>query len=161
MRKTIIIIGICVFLFSTNVLTAKNINAGQTNKITEIKYINKYSINGPPDWATGEFNGTWGLSALGLPALELGWIEGYFSVLGIFGRIEGDFAEWKNNEPTAYLSCFVIGYFMIGAIGDYINPTNSTYFVGLGSPNENGEFYYRINLIVGPSWYMMGTWREI
>ena len=58
MRKTIITIGICVLLFSTNVLTATNINAGQTNKITEIKYINKYSINGPPDWATGEFNGT-------------------------------------------------------------------------------------------------------
>ena len=150
-----------MLLISINVQTATNIIACQTNRSSEIKFIDKYSFNVPPDWATGEFNGIWGLSALGAPALELGWVEGYFSVLGIFGRIEGDFAEWKNNEPTGYLSCFVIGYFMIGVIGDYINHTNSTYFVGLGAPNENEEFYYRINLIVGPSWYIMGMWREI
>jgi hypothetical protein len=88
-------------------------------------------------------------------------VEGYFSVFWIFGRIECNFAEWKNEEPTGYLTGFVIGYYMIGVIGNYIDPNNSTFFVGLGAPNENGEFYYRINFIIGPSWYMTGTWQEI
>ena len=161
MRKIIIIIGICVLLISTNVLSATNTITEKIEEKTEINNFKREDIDDPPGWATGEFNGTWGISALGLPALELGWVEGYFSVLGIFGRIEGDFAEWKNNEPTGYISCFVIAYYMIGLVGDYKNPDNSTFFVGLGAPNENGEFYYNLNLFVGPSWYMIGTWREI
>ena len=58
MKKTIIIIGICVLVIFTNVLTAININSGQNKKISEIKYIKKYSVNDPPNWATGELNGT-------------------------------------------------------------------------------------------------------
>ena len=161
MKKIIIIFGICMLVISTNVLSATNIFTNQTEEKIEINDFNRFNIDDPPDWATGEFNGTWGACPLGLPAIELGWVEGYFSVAGIFGRIEGDFAKWENNEPTGYFSCFVIGYYMLGVLGDYLNPDNSTYCVGLGAPNEYGEFYYRLNLIVGPSWYMTGTWREL
>ena len=153
MRKMIGIFIICTILFAQNVIAIKN--------NTELNQEKNLITNDPPDWATGEFNGTWGISIAGVPTLELGWVEGYFDTLGIFGRIEGDFAVWDNQEPTAYISGWIIGYYMLGIIGDYINPDNATFYVGLGAPDEYGLFYYRINLFIGPSWYMQGTWREI
>ncbi len=160
MKKIFIFFGICIILLSQNVMAINNKFIDEKNKFTDFS-LKQIIKDDPPNWATGEFNGTWGVSAGGLPVLELGWVEGYFDNLGIFGRIEGDFAVWENDEPTAYISGIIIGYYMIGVVGDYLNPDNATFYVGLGTPNENGEFYYRINLFIGPSWYMEGTWREI
>ena len=161
MKKLICIFIILILLF-TNIVIAEKIEFNDNLKNNmKVDFENKDIKDDPPSWATGEFNGTWGVSIGGLPTLELGWVEGYFDTLGIFGRIEGDFATWENEEPTAYISTIVLGYFMIGIVGDYLNPDNATYCVGLGAPNEDGEFYYNIHLFIGPSWYMQGTWREI
>ena len=117
------------------------------------------SMGDPPQWATGNFSGEWGISVLGFPAIPLGWVEGYYSAAGISGRIEGFFAEYDVEEPTAYIEGVVILFNMMGVVGD-LGSENATFFMGLGVPNENGEFYYRISLIIGPSFYMMGTWNE-
>jgi len=130
-------------------------------EVSDCFFEKKIIKDSPPGWATGEFNGTWGIGIGGFPAVELGWVKGYFDAVGVFGRIEGDFATWENEEPTAYISGIVIGYYMLGVVGDYINPNNATFYVGLGAPNENGTFYYNINLFIGPDWYMEGTWSEI
>lgn len=136
-------------------------NADNIEEVKSQNLIQKQIDNlDPPEWATGEFNGTWGVSFLGVPMAELGWVRGYFSVLGIFGQIEAEFAEWKDNEPTAHLAGIIILFNMIGIIGN-LTSGEETFFMGLGTPNENGEFYYRISLIVGPSFYMTGTWGEI
>ena len=50
---------------------------------------------------------------------------------------------------------------MVGYLGSLQNPDNGTFFSGFGAPNENGESYYSINLIIGPSWYMQGKWEEL
>ena len=161
MKKIIGIVGICIIILAQNVIAINNELINEANEISDGCVDKQIIKDDPPDWATGEFNGTWGVSIGGLPSLELGWVEGYFDNLGIFGRIEGDFAIWGIEEPTAYISGFVIGVYMIGVVGDYINPDNATFYIGLGAPNEDYEFYYRINLFIGPSWYMEGTWREI
>jgi hypothetical protein len=121
--------------------------------------IPSFSEDDPPPWASGNFSGEWGISILGLPAVPLGWVEGYFSAAGVSGRIEGVFSEYGVEEPTAYIEGIVLLFNMIGVVGD-IETGNGTFFMGLGAPNENGEFYYRISLIIGPSFYMMGTWAE-
>jgi hypothetical protein len=157
------VINFCIFvLMLSTVLSAQPINTKekQINNF-EYKYINKSDFNDPPDWADGEFNGTWGISLLGLPLLELGWVYGYFSAIEAFGKLEGYFAEWKDDEPKSFISGYIILYNMIGYVGEIDNPDNGTFFMGIGTPNENGEFYYRISLILGPNWYMTGTWREI
>ncbi len=158
MRKILGIFVICTILLSPITLSETVIS--DEKGIEEIENDSRI-FNDPPDWATGKFNGTWGLSLLGLPAVELGWVEGYFSAVGIFGRLEGYFAEWKDEEPVSFITGFILLYNMIGYVGSIQNPDNGTFFGGLGAPNENGEFYYRINLIFGPSWYMAGTWEEL
>jgi len=161
MKKLLCIFGIILIIFAQNAIGINyKMNQGKDeilDTFSEKKIIQK----DPPAWATGEFNGTWGISIAGLPAVELGWVEGYFDAFGILGRLEGDFAVSENEEPTAYINGFIIGFFMLGSVGDYVNPSNSTLFVGLGAPNENGTFYYNIHLFVGPSWYMQGDWKPI
>ena len=161
MKKIICILGIFVIIFAQNVLAINNKLINESLEVSDSFFKNKIIRNDPPSWANGEFNGTWGIGLGGIPAVELGWVEGYFDAVGIFGRIEGDFAVWGNEEPTAYIRGIILGYFMLGVVGDYINPDNATFYVGLGAPNENGTFYYNIHLFIGPSWYMEGTWREI
>jgi hypothetical protein len=161
MKKILLILGISIMLLTPVVLseniklientTEENINCNVRNT----RYMD------PPGWANGRFNGTWGLNILGVPAVELGWVYGYFDAIGIFGRLEGYFAEWKDEEPVSFITGFIILYNMIGYVGSIENSSNGTFFSGLGAPNENGEFYYRINLFIGTSWYMEGTWEEI
>ena len=120
---------------------------------------NSFTYDTHPSWAMGNFSGEWGISFLGFPIISLGWIKGYYSVLGLTGKIEGVFSEFKDEEPQAYIKGFVLLYNMIGVVGD-IETGNGTFFMGLGFPNEKGEYYYRISLIVGPSFYMMGNFKE-
>jgi len=161
MKKILGIFGICIILVSPVVLS--EITISDEKLIQSIVNVNNEPpfTYDPPSWATGRFNGTWGISLLGLPAVELGWVVGYFSAAGVFGRLEGYFAEWEDEEPVSFIAGFIILYNMIGYVGSIQNPDNGTFFGGLGAPNENGEFYYRINLILGPSWYMEGTWEEL
>jgi hypothetical protein len=161
MKKTLWIFWISIILLtpmvlSENIIPIKN----ETEEIENYEVVDKKYLD-PPAWANGRFNGTWGLNVLGVPTIELGWVYGYFDAVGIFGRLEGYFAEWKDDEPVSFITGFIILFNMIGYVGSIENPDNGTFFSGLGAPDENGEFYYRINLIIGPSWYMEGTWEEL
>ena len=156
MKKILGVLGICILLVSPLSLAESG-----TANCNNIEHRNGTILDDPPEWANGKFNGTWGLSVLGLPAAELGWVEGYFFAAGIFGRFEGYFAEWKDEEPVSFIAGFILLFNMVGYVGSLQNPDNGTFFSGLGAPNENGEFYYRINLIIGPSWYMQGKWEEL
>ena len=105
MRRKVLIIGICVLLstFSTQATLLEENNGKTINK-----YHNLEDLNDPPDWANGEFNGTWGVSLLGLPLLELGWVYGYFSAIEVFGRLEGYFAEWKDYNPKSFITGYIL-----------------------------------------------------
>ena len=112
----------------------------------------------PPDWATGNFSGTWVISILGIPSIELGWIEGYLQS-GIVGRIEGVFAE-HNKSEVAQIDALVIGYFFLGAVGNETTG-NWTYCVGLGGFDEtSSEFYFNLHFFLGAGFYMGGTFSK-
>ena len=160
MWRKVIILSICI-LASTSAISTQAILLEKNNRKTSNNYHDLENLYDPPEWANGEFYGTWGVSLFGLPLLELGWVYGYFSAIEVFGRLEGYFAEWKDDDPKSFITGYILLYNMIGFIGEIDNPDNGTFFMGLGTPNENGDFYYRINLIFGPSWYMIGTWKEI
>jgi len=160
MKTTIMIFGVILLLVCPMVLSEQPIKyESQTMRNFDIDH--KMMENEPPDWANGQFNGTWGLNLFGMPVAELGYVYGYFDAVGILGRLEGYFGEWSDPEPVSFIAGFIFLFNMIGYVGSIDNPDNGTFYSGLGTPNENGEFYYRINLIIGPSWYMEGTWEEI
>ena len=88
------------------------------NLKTRVSTVDETTLitDSPPDWATGNFSGTWGISILGIPTIELGWIKGYFQI-GIVGRVEEVFAEYDKSE-TAQICTLIIGYFFLGMVGN-------------------------------------------
>jgi hypothetical protein len=159
-KKTILVLGVIAILICPIVLS-EHTNIDESTSSNEHKIYPEMMSDDPPEWANGKFNGTWGISLFGLPVAEMGYVYGYYNALGIFGRLEGYFGEWKDPEPVSFITGFIILFNMVGYVGSIENPDNGTFYSGLGAPNENGEFYYRINLIVGPSWYIEGTWEEL
>ena len=161
MKKQMIILVVCVSVFFVCMPTTTAVFPQSVNNLkTRVSTVDETTLitDSPPDWATGNFSGTWGISILGIPTIELGWIEGYFQV-GIVGRVEGVFAEYDKSE-TAQIGALVIGYFFLGVVGNETTG-NWTYCVGLGGFDEtSSEFYFNLHLFLGPGFYMRGTFSE-
>jgi hypothetical protein len=157
MKKLISIFGISILLFAPGII-AINIDLSEKSiNLIDNSYNHSIIENNPPGWANAECNGTWGVSISGEPAKELGWLEGYMNTMKPFGGIECELPSWENN-PNVYLNGIIISYFILGLV---IINNNTTFYIGFGNLNEDGEFYYNIHLFIGPSWYIEGTWREI
>jgi hypothetical protein len=109
----------------------------------------------PPDWATGNFSGIWGINVVGQPFPPAGWLAGYYSNMGI-GRFVGVFALFNATNVTGYIGGILLGPFMLGIVGNSTTK-NQTFFVGLGGANQT-HFYWRIMGFVGPTFYMYGIY---
>ncbi|HEC81479.1 MAG TPA: hypothetical protein ENI42_03520 [Thermoplasmatales archaeon] len=147
MRKSWFVFGVC-FLFFGAAATA-----------TSFYTLDALEEDVPPEWATGNFTGEWGISVFGVPFIALGWVKGFYENTGLVGRMEGVFAEYNKSE-TAKIGGFLVGPFFIGAVGNETTG-NWTYAVGLGVFNvSSSEFYFRLMGLFGPNYYMYGTYSE-
>lgn len=109
-----------------------------------------------PDWALGNFSGVWGLNFLGFPLPPSGWVEGYYSTWGL-GQIQGTYGNY-NQDNYFEIQGTMLWIFMFGFIRDP-QTGNGTAFTGLGGIKaETQEFYYRLNGIIGPTFYMLGNY---
>ena len=152
MKKILAVLGICILLAIMPTMSAVS-----HQKVDTIE--TQMPTDTPPEWATGNFTGEWGLSVLGVPFVPLGWIEGYYAQSGILGRYEGYFAEFNVTNATGKIAGFMLGPFMIGGVQD-IATGNGTWFVGIGGVNETQQFYWRLTGILGPNFYIYGTYTE-
>lgn len=166
------IIGIFVFtlLIPTTVLPVLGaMNIEKTNE-SDYKIVNKMVT--PPDWAMGEFNGSYGI--LVQPSIELGWVKGYWSSFSIGftrfenGLVEGYFGEWGDEEPTNLMEVEILSFisksgyymtsFMKGTITNLI--TNKVRFCfGIGRIGRfDGILNWKILLIPGDNLYLTGNY---
>ena len=158
MKKLVILtLVICMVVSSISATTAVPIR--NLSKIQEHipQAVATMDTETPPDWATGNFSGVWGLNIAGQPLPPAGWLAGYYSNMGI-GRFVGVFAPFNATNVTGYIGGILLGPFMLGIVGNSTTG-NKTYFVGLGGANTT-HFYWRIMGFVGPTFYMYGLYTK-
>ena len=131
---------------------------GSTTPIKTPPLIQKFNhplplntLEDPPEWANGNFTGTWGLTILGVPTPPIGWIVGYYENIGL-GRFAGVFAEFNETNATGGLIGLMLWVFFIGGVGN-LATQNGTYVSGIGVANET-HYYVRLHGIIGPSYYI-------
>ena len=113
--RKFIISGMVIFLLVASFQSVISANIG-FNDESDYKIVNK--MGDPPEWADGEFNGTYGKIILGKRSVELGWAEGYWSSDPIGselfqkGRMEGYYVEWGDEEPIYFMEAYSIGFFI-------------------------------------------------
>jgi len=156
LKNIIIIVGITLFLCVSSV-TAIQIYHPMLPSTDQIPYVSSIDNETLPDWATGNFSGVWGVNAFGVPLPPSGWMKGYYSDK-FLARIEGVFAENNATNATSYIKAIALGPFLLGVVGD-IETGNGTWITGLGGVNETA-FYWRLNLIIGPTFYMHGNYTK-
>jgi hypothetical protein len=110
-----------------------------------------YDNETPPEWATGNFTGVWGVTIFGVPLAPSGWITGYYQKIGL-GNFEGVYATFNETNATSFLRGIMLWIFFLGGAGS-IQTGNATWVTGIGVANET-HFYWRINAIIGPSFYI-------
>lgn len=158
MKKTVLsLLIICIVLSSIASSTAVSLHKQRT----PLKFTSRSAVTleneTPPDWATGNFSGVWGLNIAGQPLPPVGWLAGYYSNMGI-GRFVGVFSPFNVTNITGYIGGILLGPFMLGIVGNSTTG-NQTYFVGLGGANTT-HFYWRIMGFVGPTFYMYGIYTK-
>jgi hypothetical protein len=111
----------------------------------------RIQADAPPDWAKGNFSGVWGLTVLGVPLDPAGWIKGYYQHIGL-GQFDGTYATFNETNATSFLKGIMLWIFFLGGAGN-IQTGKGTWVTGIGVANET-HFYWRINAIIGPSFYI-------
>jgi hypothetical protein len=149
MKKIISILVICVFLSVLPLTTAAPIQKDLS--IQRAPAPTTYDNETPPTWATGNFSGVWGVTVLGVPLAPAGWITGHYQKIG-FGRLEAVYAEFNQTNATSFLRGIMLWIFFFGGAGS-LATGNATWVSGIGVANET-HFYWRINAIIGPSFYI-------
>lgn len=153
MKKLMIVIGICFILLTVPVMTASTVHRTRNIKTPFAPESKPIAVNDtPPDWAAGNFSGEWGLNILGVPLPPSGWITGYFANKPGLGRLEAGFAEFNVTNATGLIGGFMLWVFFIGGVQS-VETGNGTYVAGIGVANET-HFYWRLNAIIGPSYYI-------
>ena len=168
--RKFIISGMVIFLIGASFQPIISANIGFDNK-SDYKIVNK--LDDPPEWADGEFNGTYGKIILGKPSDELGWMEGYWSSNPIgfspfeTGRIEGYFGEWEDEEPINIIKTNLFSYFkypyfhsfMIGTV-TAIATDNEKFCISFGRIGIDGTLNYNSLVITGDNIYFTGNYSE-
>lgn len=155
MKKTLIIFVISILLIGLPAATAKATISQRFNTVdTFMPKVSTTTLDNdtPPDWAAGNFSGEWGITLFGIPAPASGWIKGYFSDRPGWGAIEGGYAVFNETNATNILSGFMIWIFFLGGVRN-VASGNGTWVSGIGVANET-HFYWRLNAIIGPSYYI-------
>ena len=157
MKKRIIILGICIFLFgipSTTAIFNQSIRNPTTQIIDNIEFVLRKDT--PPEWASHGFVGFVGITdQVGRPMQPSHAIIGYCQD-NFKGRFAGIIAELEEKEPRGYLVGRIIGPFMLGLAANLTNEKH-TFVVGLGGSNET-HFYFRTMAFVGPTFYVAGKY---
>ena len=166
---------ICTFvvmlLIATIVLPVSGTKNSKELNESAHKIVNK--MGDPPEWADGEFNGTYGKIFLGKPSDELGWAKGYWSSdpirYSLFekGRIECYFGEWGNEAPISIMETNLFSHFkhpfyhsvLIGTITE-LATENKKFCTCLGKIGIDGTLNYNIIVINGDNVYFIGTYSE-
>ena len=150
-RKILTIAGICLLLIGMSAASARPLRTipQLQNHIPETPQ--QALNNDTPPWANGNFTGVWGVNILGIPLEPIGWITGYYQNIGL-GRLEGVYATFNETNATSYLTGIMLWIFFLGGAGS-LATGNGTYVIGIGIANET-HFYWRINAIIGPSFYI-------
>lgn len=151
--KKILILGVCFIMICMPIIPAypsltKNSTFPQLHKKTTTTLTN----DTPPDWASGNFSGVWGINILGFPAPPSGWVKGYYAIQPGLGRLEAEFAEFNVTNATGRIGGFMIWVFFLGAVQSTAT-ANGTYVSGIGVANET-HFYWRLTAIFGFSYYI-------
>ena len=168
--RKFIISGMVIFLLVASFQSVISANIG-FNDESDYKIVNK--MGDPPEWADGEFNGTYGKIILGKRSVELGWAEGYWSSdpigFSLFekGRIECYFGEWEDEEPISIMKTNLISYFtypyfqsvLIGTITD-ITTDNEKFCICFGRIGIDGTLNYNSLVITGDNIYFTGNYSE-
>ena len=159
MRKIGVIFFVFVLCSMTFGVSATNSHQFLLNTTKDVSgSFSETYTDAPPDWATGNFSGVWGINAFGVPLPAAGWVKGYYADR-FFARIEGEYGVFTNmTNGTGSFFAIGIGPFLLGGINSYATE-NGTYLTGLGGVNET-TFYWRINLIIGPTFYMHGNYSK-
>ena len=89
---------------------------------------------------------------MGIPLPPAGWIKGYFANAPGIGRLEAGYAEFGETNATNILSGYMIWIFFLGGVTN-VATGNGTWVSGIGVANET-HFYWRLNAIIGPSYYI-------
>ncbi|MBN1280741.1 MAG: hypothetical protein JXA00_03740 [Candidatus Thermoplasmatota archaeon] len=110
-----------------------------------------YTNDTPPDWATGNFSGVWGITIFGIPLPASGWITGYYQRIGL-GNFDAVYATFNETNATSFLRGIMLWIFFLGGAGS-LATGNATWVSGIGVANQT-HFYWRINAIIGPSFYI-------
>jgi hypothetical protein len=151
--KKIVIMTFVICIVLSSMSSATTLPLQKNNKIQQLlpQATTTMENQTPPDWAKGNFSGVWGITVLGVPAAPSGWITGYYQNIG-FGKLEAVYADFNHTNATAYLNGFMVWIFFLGGTGNL--PTgNVTWVTGIGVANQT-HFYWRINAIIGPSFYI-------
>jgi hypothetical protein len=152
MKKILMTIGVCLLILGMSTTTALPLQKAQHLQ-THIQEPTTHTLinDTPPDWANGNFTGVWGVNILGIPLAPLGWIEGYYQNIGL-GQLYGEYAAFNITNATDYVSGIMLWIFFLGKAGN-LATGNGTFVSGIGIANET-HFYWRINAIIGPSFYI-------
>jgi len=158
MKKTFVIIGICLLLS-----TLPSINAFSVTKIEKRFEIYESNTTDVPSWAAGNFSGEWGLNIWGFDWFAAGTFSGHYATGFLWdlklGRFEIEYKE-NNKENGTLLEGLFFGPYLLGISTD-IATGNESHFVGIGGYNETShEFRWRVMGLYGPTLFMRGTYTE-
>jgi len=161
MKKTIMIISICIMLLSFSAVSSLKIKEISKNneKLNEKGF--SADPEDAPEWAIGNFTGTWGFNFWGHDWFPAGPVRGYYGKGFLYKYKLGRFLiEYKENgkENGTLFEGLFIGPYLLGKITDQ-ESNNSTAFVGLGGYNET-NFRWRIMGMEGPTLFMKGIFNE-
>ena len=150
-KKIVLCVSICSLLLLTPLALGVSIQKTTPAQQSVTPQQPTILSDDPPEWAKGNFSGVWGITALGIPLPPAGWITGYYQVIGL-GQLDAVYAEFNDTNATSFLRGIMLWIFFLGGAGSLA--TNKTTWVsGIGVANDTA-FYWRINAIIGPSFYI-------
>ena len=160
MKKTIIILSICFLFASMSFASALPIPKIKNLGMRSLSEISADSEDAP-EWAIGNFTGSWGVDIWGNDWFTVGPFYGYYSKGFLYdfkvGRFMMEYKEDGDENGTIIEGLF-IGPYLLGVSTD-IYTENTSAFVGIGGYNET-NFRWRIMGMEGPTIFMKGTFNE-
>lgn len=168
MKKIICTIVIVLLLIGMPLAIAQS-SLVKTNAKTDLKGVEKdtlvdtkatlpESADDPPDWANGNFTGTWGFDIWGEFHIPVGWMFGYYKRNTNFGYFYAAFGYFNHENISWFIQGYFFGPFMFGSLGEN-ESANTTLFVGIGRYNET-NYHWRLMGETGPTFFMDGEYTK-
>ena len=151
-KKIVLCISICCLLILSPIALGVSLpNTTPLQKIVSSPQSTTLNDE-PPAWAKGNFSGVWGVTVLGVPFPPAGWITGYYQIVGL-GNLDAVYATFNDTNATSFLRGIMLWIFFLGGAGN-LTTNKGTWVTGIGVANDTA-FYWRLNAIIGPSFYIL------